>query len=169
MRTRMTDDMNRKVTLVVPHCLLNQEVRAKGLTPHPEVKEKILTIANKYNVEIEQLPCPEFLFLGERKPKDFAEYEKLPGFKNFCGGLAERVCSELAKFEASSLLVIGIARSPSCSLSEVYIKGTLRKGKGLFMQELEKRLKAKWIELDYDHVDIFLREITSYLRKLSPR
>jgi len=155
--------MSKKTILVVPYCIFNQEARTKGLTPHPEVKKEILALARKYHVEIEQLPCPEFLFLGEREPKDFDQYKKIPGFQDFCKQLADRVCSELEKFKDSSLLVLGIARSPSCSLSEIYINGKLQKGKGLFMQELTKRLKAEWVELDYDHIDVSSEKVTAFL------
>jgi len=162
---------NKSVVLVLAHCLLNQKVRAKGLTSHPEIKKKILKIAKEYDAEIQQLPCPEFLFLGKREPKTYDEYIETGGFKDLCEKLAENVVNNLKKTGDCSVVVVGIARSPSCSVSYVYDRhNNLKKGEGIFMHFLHKRIpvcsdpqkvgeKAVFTEIDYREVDASIEKI----------
>ena len=89
---------NKPIVLVLAHCLFNPKVRAKGLAQHPEIKKKILKIAKEYDTEIQQLPCPEFLFFGEREPKTYDEYIETIGFKDLCEKLAEDAINNLKKF-----------------------------------------------------------------------
>lgn len=134
---------NKPVILVLSHCLLNQKVRAHGLTQHPEIKKKILKLAKKYDIKIKQLPCPEFLLLGEREPKTYDEYIETVGFKDLCEKLAEDTVNNIKKLGGCPVVVIGIARSPSCSISCVYDRyNNLKKGEGIFIHFLREKMSV---------------------------
>lgn len=156
---------NKTIVLVLSHCLLNPKVKAKGLLQHPETKDKILKLAEKYNAKIEQLPCPEFLFLGEREPKTYDEYIEINGFENYCKKLAEDTIYNLKKHRDCHTVVIGIARSPSCAISHVYDKNNnLKKGEGILIHFLRKELKAVFSEIDYHKIDNSIEEIEKILK-----
>ena len=164
----MKNNKKKPIILAVAHCLLNPEVRARGLSQHPEIKEKILKLAPKYNAKIEQLPCPEFLLLGEREQKTYDEYIKTKGFKELCKNLAEETAQKLKKFKGyNALIIVGIARSPSCSDSYVYDRNNnFKKGKGLFIELLRKQLpECIFSEIDYHHIDASIQKIEEILDK----
>jgi len=151
---------SKPIVLAVSHCLLNPKVRAEGLSQHPEIKKKILNFAEKYNAEIRQLPCPEFLFLGPREPKTYDEYTEIEGFRDSCGKLAEDITRALKKFKGFSVIVVGIARSPSCSISYVHDKNDkLKKEEGLLMYSLRRKIKAEFTEIDYHDIDASIEKI----------
>ncbi len=168
---------NKKtVILTVAPCLLNPKLRANGLSQHPGIKQKIIKLARKYNAKIEELPCPEFLFLGEREPKTYDEYMELEahptrpggqGFKGFCEKLAEDVIENLEKFKDYHIVFIGIARSPSCSVSYVYDRNNnLKKGEGILIHFLRNKVKAVFLEMDYHKIDGSIKEIKAVLETI---
>lgn len=166
---------NKPIILAVAHCLLNQKARARGLTQHPEIKQEILKLATKYNAKIQQLPCPEFLFFGEREPKTYDEYMETSGFKDLCEKLAEDTVNNLKKFGDCPVVVIGIARSPSCSISYVYDRNNnLKKGEGIFIDLLRKKIpvrhsadgKTAFIEMDYREIDTSIERIEKILKTI---
>ncbi len=155
---------NKPIVLVLAHCLINTKVRAKGLTQHPEIKDKILKLAKKYNARIQQLPCPEFLFLGEREPKTYDGYIEVVGFKGSCEKLAKDTINNLKNLRDGTVIVIGIARSPSCAISYVYDRNNnLKKGEGIFISFLRKNLEATFIEIDYREIEDSIGRIDKIL------
>jgi predicted secreted protein len=158
---------NKSIVLFLSPCLLNQNLRAHGLTQHPEIKKKISKIAKKYNAKIERLPCPEFLLLGEREPKTYDEYVEIAGFKDLCEKLAEEVSNTFKKFKKCNIVIVGIARSPSCSVSYVYDRdNNLKKGEGLFIQFLRNKTSghAIFAEIDYRQIDVSIEKIKKILK-----
>lgn len=159
---------NKSLVLFLSPCLLDQKIRAVGLTPHPEIKNKILKIAEKYNAKIEQFPCPEFLMLGEREPKTYDEYMEIKGFKDLCKKLSEETVKNLKKLKNHHILIVGIARSPSCSNSYVHDRNNkLKTGKGFFMDLLHKKSAGwKFSEIDYDYIDASIKKIEQILDEI---
>ncbi|MDO9464254.1 MAG: 2-thiouracil desulfurase family protein [bacterium] len=139
--------------LFVSHCLLNPEVRADGISkPDVNTVKAVGKLMSGHDVLLEQLPCPEFSFLGKRAkmPKD--EYEKIAGFREHCTGLAQSVVKTLEDFKGiDHKIIIGIARSLSCSLSKVYRGEKLVNENGIFIEEIKKRTgkNIKFLEIDY--------------------
>jgi predicted secreted protein len=160
-------DEKKPILLAISHCLLNPNVRAEGLSRHPEIKNKILKFAEKYNAKIKQLPCPEFSFLGKREPKTYDEYIQIPGFKEFCEKLAEDFVNNIEKNEDYYTVVVGIARSPSCSVCWVYDKNNnLKKGEGVLIHFLRKKIKAAFMEIDYHEIDSSIQRVEEILKSV---
>ena len=145
--------MHIKTILFVSHCLLNPEVRADGLSkPDVSIVEAVGELMSGHDVLLEQLPCPEFSFLGKRAKMTKDEYEKITGFREHCSKLAQGVVKTLEDFaDIDRKIIIGIARSPSCSLSKVYRGKELVSENGVFIEEIKKRTgkDIKFLEIDY--------------------
>ncbi len=142
-----------KTILFVSHCLLNSEVRADGLSkPDVNTVKAVGELISSNDVLLEQLPCPEFSFLGKRAKMTKNEYEKTTGFREHCTRLAQNVAKTLEDFaDIDHKVIIGIARSPSCSISKVYRGEKLVNENGIFIEEIKKRISKniKFLEIDY--------------------
>ena len=162
-----------KTILFVSHCLLNPEVRADGLSkPNVNIVEAISELMFGHDVLLEQLPCPEFSFLGKRAKMTKDEYEELVGFRDHCSRLAQGVIKKLEDFaDIDRKIIIGIARSPSCSISKVYRGEKLVNENGIFIEEIKKRidkntkfLEMKFLEIDYKNFADSLKKIKSLIK-----
>ena len=154
-------------TFLLSHCLLNQKVRAERAYTSG-VTERLLGILSHYPVWLEQLPCPEFCFVGERERKSKDEWESLRGFRAHCSHLADEIekrVRELAEKHAPFLL-LSIARSPSCSSGQIYRGKRVFRGKGILVEELEKRVKLNYLEFDFRRVSWSLQRIDKCLKVL---
>lgn len=144
---------------------MNQSVRA-GESFTPLATQKLLKFFSNYPIYIYQLPCPEFLFAGKREKKTQDIWENLAGFQGFLSSLAADVQEATERIlEDKKLLIIAIARSPCCSAHKIYRGKNLTKGKGLWVLELEKRLKCNIIEFDFKRVNESLERIKEFLDK----
>jgi len=157
-----------KTILFVSHCLLNSEVRADGLSkPDVNVGEAISELMSGHDVLLKQLPCPEFSFLGKRAKMTKDEYEKLTGFRDHCGRLAQGVVRKLKDFAyIDRKIIIGIARSPSCSISKVYRGEKQVNEDGIFIEEIKKRIgkNIKFLEIDYKNFVDSVKEIEKAIK-----
>jgi len=157
--------MNNEQFLFLSHCLLNQAVRAGGAYT-PGASEELLTLLSQYQIYIYQLPCPEYLFLGKRDKKTQDVWEKMEGFKKFCSDLALEVKKRSEEImEGKTPILIAIARSPCCSASQVHRGERLVRGKGLWILELEKKLKFDIIEFDFKKIKESLHKLKDFLDK----
>lgn len=153
--------MERKKKLIlVSHCVINQNcvvyplARAKG--PFSFVDTLI-----KNDIGIYQLPCPEFKFLGlKRPPKTKEEYDSKE-FRDLCKSLTSSVISDIREYinnEFEIIGIIGINQSPSCSISGE---------RGIFMEELFDALKNHNINLPYIEVSEEYKDTKNYINKIN--
>ena len=161
--------MHMKTILFVSHCLLNPEVRADGLSkPDVSIVEAVGELMSGHDVLLEQLPCPEFSFLGKRAKMTKDEYEKIAGFREHCSRLAQGVVKTLEDFkDIDHKIIIGIARSPSCSLSKVYRGEELVNENGIFIEEIKKRTgkNIKFLEIDYKNFVDSIKKLGKQLNR----
>lgn len=157
--------MSKELTLLLSHCLLNQRVRA-GEAYTPRVTQRLLRILSCYPVWLEQLPCPEFSLVGERERKPKDAWEKLKDFRQHCSSLADEIRERLRQLAVADtrLLLVSIARSPSCSSGKVYWGSKIIQGKGILVEELEKRIKLNFLEFDFRRDSWSLQRIEKYLK-----
>jgi len=139
---------------------------------------EITELCKKHDVGIEQLPCPEFLYLGlPREPMTKDQYKGVEGFVAFCKDLAENVANYIKKLKSSGFEIkgiVGIAGSPSCGITQTYIGPSNEerkrvKGNGIFIEELEKALRKKKLKIpledfDYKNIKNSLKRIELLLR-----
>lgn len=159
------DHIPNKLIILLSHCLLNQTTRAEE-TITALATEKLLQLFSSYPIHLEQLPCPEFLFMGKRKKRTKDEWEKIPGFKKFCGELADQIKEGVKRFDGKEAFpLVTIARSPCCSSGEVHIGKRIFAGKGLLVEELEKRMKLELVEFDFRRVAESIERLKFFLEK----
>ncbi len=157
--------MKKKSFLLLSHCLLNQLTRAGGSYTEGATK-KLLSLLSQYDIPVYQLPCPEYIFMGPREKRTQDAWERVKGFKNFCSELAEKVKEEIWDIvHDKNLIMVAISRSPCCSASKVYRGDRIIEGKGLWVEELEKRFKLNIIEFDFKKVEESLKNINEFLKK----
>jgi len=156
----MSDNMDNRSRdfIFVPFCILSQAFQAQGLvkyewhgTLRPIMEELI-----KRDINIIQMPCPETLFFGikdglKRNPMGI-EYYNTPEFRKHCRSIAREVAKMIEGIIQSGYRVVGILGteySPSCAVELQYTsRGTIHK-KGIFIEELEKILKEKSINVPF--------------------
>jgi predicted secreted protein len=134
--------MHRKKKIILTsHCILNQNAVIRGWERAEGAFNSIVRIFLDYNIGILQLPCPEFIYLGEeRPPKTKEEYDK-KDYRLHCKQLAIPILEELKEYMKNDYHVvglIGIEGSPSCDI--------LGK-RGIFMEEFMGLLEEESIHL----------------------
>ena len=58
------DDARSKKIIFVSSCLLNTNNKVKGLARYPGMCKEVFDTLNKYGLGINQMDCPETLYLG---------------------------------------------------------------------------------------------------------
>jgi len=147
--------MRSKSVIFLPFCTLCQASKARGLArTYSAQLEPLLDLLAEENINIVQLPCPEMLFEGiDREPRDISYYENRE-FKQSCRRLAEQQAVIINQFKDAGyniIALVGVERSPSCSLRNVKRKGKIIRGKGIFMDYLVEECPSgvPLISLDY--------------------
>ncbi|MDF2876598.1 MAG: hypothetical protein K0R22_3281 [Sporomusa sp.] len=107
---------------IVSHCVLNQNSVVQPLARSGGSFRRLVSILSQADLGIYQLPCPELIYAGmTRKPQTYEEYNT-PAFEAVCRQAADRVLQDLDNFQAVGCdvcLLLGIRRSPTCSLTEI--------------------------------------------------
>ena len=139
-----------KKVVFLPFCVLCQSVKAEGLVrTHPAVVEPLPELFREHDINMVQLPCPEMLGEGlVRGPHDITYYER-QDFVDLCCSLAcehSGIIEKFSKAGFSLVGILGIERSPSCSVGNVKSNGKLLEGNGIFMRQLLGRLHDMGIE-----------------------
>ncbi|MFQ6065716.1 MAG: hypothetical protein ACE5K3_00370 [bacterium] len=154
-----------KPILLLSHCLLNQATRAEEVIT-AGATEKLLRLFSSYPIHLEQLPCPEFLFVGKRKKRTKDEWEKMADFKKFCGELADQIKDRVKRFDRKEPFpLVSIARSPCCSSREILTDKRVFTGKGILVEELEKRINLEFLEFDFRSVNESIKRLKGFLDK----
>lgn len=157
-----------KTILFVSHCLLDPEVRADWISkPDVNTVKALGELMSSNDILLEQLPCPEFSFLGKRAKMTKDEYEKLAGFRDHCSRLARGVVKKLEDFaDIDRKIIIGIACSPSCSISKVYRGEKLVNENGIFIEEIKRGIgkSVNFFEIDYKNFADSLKRIVSAIK-----
>ncbi|SMC88144.1 hypothetical protein [Sporomusa malonica] len=106
---------------IVSHCVLNQNSVVQPLARSGGSFHQLVSVLAEAGLGIYQLPCPELIHAGmKRKPQTYEEYNT-PAFEAVCRQAADRVLQDLSHLQAVGCdvrLLLGIRRSPTCSLTK---------------------------------------------------
>jgi predicted secreted protein len=137
--------MKHKKVVIVAHCVLNQNAvvdgldRARGAYP-------IIEILLREGLGMLQLPCPELLYSGvKRPPRSFDQYNTRE-FRELCRSLLVPYIKQLQDYLQNGytfLGVVAIANSPTCALGGV---------RGVLMRELASLFEEHNIPLKYAEI-----------------
>lgn len=145
-----------KQLIVLHHCLLNQNARARGLAKRKGAIEEIVEEAVKNGWGIYQIPCPELRFLGvEREPLSKTRYDVFE-FRILCRNISEEVAEDIKRFLEVGyeiIAIVGIEGSPSCGVYLTHIEEMgeekLVEGEGILVEEMKKALAKRGINVNY--------------------
>ena len=136
------DKRSRKI-VVLAHCILNQNARVSGLARYPAIIEEIVELLQKCNVGLLQMPCPELVYAGARRPGKTRDEYDTPGYRRHCRRIALTIVNqleELGKNEVRVLAVLGVKGSPSCDV------GSSAAETGILIGELHAELRRRGLK-----------------------
>jgi len=160
--------MEKKVVFV-PHCILNQNVRANGKEKSNGAVKEIVNFFTEAEVGIVQLPCPEVEFDGglnrQAKTKENYNTEK---YRKQCREISLEILKNVKKYldkEYKVLGILGIEFSPTCGVYRVEDGRKIIPGKGVLIEELEKEMQKENFQVPI--ISVNLNNIFSSLEKLN--
>lgn len=159
----MKRDLRSGKVVLVAHCILNQNSRVLGLARFPGMIEKVVDLLKERGVGVIQMPCPELLHAGFKRWSRTKEQYDIPAFRKHCHELAVALADQIEEYlknDVDVLAVVGMNGSPTCGVEETSIGfqgGNLEKvepprakhvkGEGIFIEELQRELKARNISV----------------------
>lgn len=130
-----------KKIIYTAHCILNQNSVIRDWERAKGAFNDIVRVLLDKSISIVQLPCPEFLFLGEDRPAMTKEEYDTEEYRTVCKDLVINIINQMKEYVQNGYDIIGllgIEASPSCD--------TLG-NKGIFMEELQGLLTVEDIQL----------------------
>lgn len=148
--------MNRSNKCVfISHCLLAQAVMAKGLVKlSPAIVKQVVQFCMDNDINIFQMPCPELLCAAGGLGRDIhgkGWYEK-KGLRETSSQIAKEQVNhmvELTRAGFEVLAVIGLEFSPACAPGYLNKGRRIVKGKGIYIEELERELKLQKLQVPF--------------------
>ncbi len=157
-----TDGRSKKVVFLA-HCFLNQNAISDGTAVFPAAFRDMVQIFLDAEVGLVQMPCPELCCLGlDRGNADGADspvtventrirkamqtagaYQTLMELVNY----VMRQITEYHRHGFEILGIIGANRSPNCGVETTSDNEEEICGKGIFMEELSKRLASEGLQI----------------------
>ncbi len=147
---------NHKNIVYVPACMLCRGYQAVTDETKTRWSNEFKRVLFSKNIDIVQLPCPEFSFFRKlgivRTPKGIKYYESLEGFNEFCDVLSKDIFNEILFFQSSGykiVAIVGIEHSPTCAVNYMYTNiGTIHR-KGIFFNKIYEQLETHDMEIPF--------------------
>lgn len=125
----------------VSGCHLCPSLMAKAPTNEAQLVPALIQWAEKNDIEIIPMQCPETHYAGSnRKQKGRAYYDKAPGFRDLCIFIAIEEADRIA-VHGNVIGIVGVTTSPACG-TDFHGKSPY-KPSGIYMEELQQALKFK--------------------------
>jgi predicted secreted protein len=145
-------------------------------------REALMAYIIENNIQLLQLPCPEFIIYGSKRWGHVKDQFVHPFYKKQCEILLEPILLQLEEYAAypdqySILSIISIGGSPSCGY-HITCKGNwggelggqqeleskinslgMEKEAGVFMEEFERLLKQRCLKIPIQDLSEFIRVI----------
>lgn len=135
--------MNREKNIIlVSHCLLNQNSVVLPLARAKGGYNDLIHVITNQNIGILQLPCPELIHLGLKRPPMSKEDYDTTLYRKLCRELLKPIITQLLYYKDADYNIIGligINESPTCGLNNP----------GILMEELFIMLEDIHMSLDY--------------------
>lgn len=119
-----------KRVLFVSHCILNTASKVDHIgqqQPSPEeiLRKKFVVKAVEENIQLIQLPCPEFSAYGSKRWGHTKDQFDNVFFRAHCRKILQPIVEQMAEYQQNSqsfeiIGVVGIEGSPSCGVTVTY-------------------------------------------------
>lgn len=160
--------------LVVSHCILNKAAKVEQdeseLAEEYEVRSRLLEEILKQDIQLLQLPCPEFVMYGSRRWGHVKDQFAHSFYRNTCCELFTPVLMQIEEYAAHPerfqlIGIVSVEGSPSCGRSltcrgewggelsdldavkEKVQRLEMKQEMGVFMEEITRMLTEKQIQL----------------------
>ena len=179
-----------KRILVVTHCILNRASKVKSynieeINKENELRKELLKEVFEKDIELLQLPCPEFTMYGAKRWGHVKDQFDNPFFRKNCEEILNPIIEQLKEYNNNKdrfqiLGIVSVEGSPSCgynltckgnyggelggcsNLQEKIESIVMVNEAGVFMEELKILLDKNDL-----HMDIrTMKDQVTYLKKL---
>ena len=157
------DDARGKKIVFVSSCLLNTNNKVKGLARYSGMCREVFDTLRDNGLGIQQMDCPETLYLGIQRWWYTKNLYDCRGFRDHCRELAERSVTSMEEYAREGYKVVAILScdgSPTCGVTitsydrngggspvELSYNDAIVQGKGVYIEELEKAIQARGLEV----------------------
>lgn len=155
----------------ISHCLLNNLSKVESFD---NKNKDLIKYLLEHDIELIQMPCPEFTLFGGRRFGQVKEQYDTPFFRKHCSLLIEPLIQQIEEYKRNGhqiISIFAIKGSPSCGFlhtvsgpnwlgeikenSEKLLNDVkLINGSGVFMEELLKKLPEDIPIIEIDESDI---------------
>ena len=157
------EDNRGKKSVFVASCLLNTNNKVMGLARYKGMCKEVFDILADYGLGINQMQCPETLYLGIGRWWQTKNLYDSCGFRSFCRDLAKQVVTYMMEYERQgyeTVAVLGCDGSPTCGVSITswdeewggspadfdYNKAIIE-GSGVYIEELKKEMEERGVKV----------------------
>lgn len=157
------DDKRGKKTVFVASCLLNTNNKVMGLARYSGMCKEVFDTLNKYGLGINQMQCPETLYLGIGRWWMTKNLYDNNGFRGFCRELASQVVTYMEEYERQgyeTVAILGCDGSPTCGVDitswddnwggspvNLDYNKAIVEGSGVYIEELKKEIEERGLKL----------------------
>lgn len=157
------EDIRSKKVMFASSCILNVNNKVKELARYRGAFKELLELMDEYDIGIQQMDCPETLFLGVNRWSAVKNLYDTPAFRRICREIAGRVADYTFSYIQAGYCVVGILLingSPTCGCdmtcydekwggtpTDFGNQSTFVEGKGILVEELIKTFEDRNIPL----------------------
>ena len=157
------DDNRSKKIIFVSSCLLNTTNKVRGLARYPGMCKEVFDTLHKYDLGIQQMDCPETLFIGINRWWYTKNLYDNHGFRTHCRECAERVVTYMEEYKRAGYKTVGVLScdgSPTCGVSitsydenwggspvDLEYNDAIIEGQGVYIEELQQAIKDRGLEV----------------------
>lgn len=185
---KRNEDVRSKRLVFAASCIMNVNNKVRELARYKGMCSQLVSILDKFDIGIQQLDCPETLYLGVQRWSATKNLYECAGYRRFCRELAGKTVDYLESYYQMDYEVVGflcINGSPSCGYDitcydkdwggtpkDFIGKSTFCPGKGVFVEELEKEIQSRnllmpaFYGLDMEDMSVSLDKVADRLEQL---
>lgn len=157
------EDNRGKKSVFVASCLMNTNNKVMGLARYSGMCKEVFDILADYGLGINQMQCPETLYLGINRWWQTKNLYDSYGFRSFCRDLAKQVVTYMVEYERQgyeTVAILGCDGSPTCGVSitswdeewggspaDFDYNKAIVEGSGVYIEELKKEMEERGVKV----------------------
>ena len=155
------EDARSKKIIFVASCLLNTNNKVKGLARYPGMCKEVFDTLYENDLGIQQMHCPETLYLGIGRWWQTKNLYDSHGFRTFCRELAKDVVTYMEEYIREGYETVAFLMcdgSPTCGVAitswdknwggspvDLDYSKALIEGEGIYVEELKAEIRSRGI------------------------
>lgn len=156
------EDARSKKIVFVSSCLMNTNNKVRGLARYPGMCKEVFDTLYENDLGINQMQCPETLYLGIHRWWATKNLYDNHGFRTFCRELAEQVVTYMEEYQREGYKTVAILScdgSPTCGVDitsfdeswggspvDLEYNDAIIEGSGVYIEELKKAIEDRGLE-----------------------